>query len=54
MKTYEVIRIYDAHKRIIYQDLLICSKEQAKKKAAADCEWLGGASWEVQTLVQPF
>ena len=54
MKTYTVIRIYDEHKRIIYQDLLICSKEQAEKKAAADCEWLGGVSWEVSTLVQPF
>lgn len=54
MKTYAVIRIYDEHKRIIHQQLCICSKEQAEKKAASDCEWLGGASWEVSTLVQPF
>ena len=54
MKTYAVIRVYDEHKRIIYQDLCICSKEQAEKKAAADCEWLGGKSWEVGTLVKPF
>ena len=29
-------------------------QKEAEKKAAADCEWLGGVSWEVSTLVQPF
>ena len=54
MKTYAVIRIYDQHKRLIHLQLCTCSIEQAKKKAAGDCEWLGGSSWEVSTLVQPF
>ena len=54
MKTYAVIRIYDDHKRVIYMDYLMISKEQAEKKAKADCEYLGGVSWEVSTLVQPF
>ena len=54
MKTYTVIRIYDEHKRVIHQQLCTCSKEQAEKKAASDCEWLGGKSWDVCTLVQPF
>lgn len=53
-KTYAVVRVYDEHKRVIHQELCTCSIEQAKKKAAADCEWLGGKSWEVSTLIQPF
>ena len=53
-KTYEVIRIYDEHNRVIYIQQCTCSKEQAKKKAEADCKYLGGKSWTVSTLVQPF
>ena len=37
MKIFAVIRVYDEHKRIIYQQLCTCSKEQAEKKAASDC-----------------
>lgn len=54
MKTYAVIRIYDEYKRLIHLQLCTCSIEQAEKKADADCKWLGGASFEVSTLNQPF
>ena len=54
MKTFVVIRIYDDHKRIIHQQLCTCSEKQAEEKAKKDCEWLGGKSWEVSTLVKPF
>lgn len=52
--AYQIIRIYDEHKRVIHLQPCTCSKEQAEKKAASDCEWLNGASWEVSTHVKPF
>lgn len=54
MKTFVVIRIYDDHKRIIHQQFCTCSEKKAEEKAKKDCEWLGGKSWEVSTLVKPF
>lgn len=54
MKTYVVVRVYDEHKRVIYQEYCTCTREDVEKKAAADCEWLGGKSWEVCISVKPF